>query len=51
MTDNRQPITEQDVLYVAELANLELTADEPGAKEASEAAPTHQASSVERRAI
>jgi aspartyl-tRNA(Asn)/glutamyl-tRNA(Gln) amidotransferase subunit C len=28
MTENRQPITEQDVLYVAELANLELTADE-----------------------
>ena len=28
MTDHRQPITENDVLYVAELANLELTADE-----------------------
>ena len=28
MTDHRQPISEQDVLYVAELANLELTADE-----------------------
>jgi aspartyl-tRNA(Asn)/glutamyl-tRNA(Gln) amidotransferase subunit C len=28
MTENRQPISEQDVLYVAELANLELTADE-----------------------
>ena len=28
MTDNRQPITEKDVLYVAELANLELTDDE-----------------------
>src|SRR6266705_2194836 len=28
MTANRQPITEKDVLYVAELANLELTADE-----------------------
>ena len=28
MTENRQPITEQDVFYVAELANLELTADE-----------------------
>jgi aspartyl-tRNA(Asn)/glutamyl-tRNA(Gln) amidotransferase subunit C len=28
MTDHRQPISEQDVVYVAELANLELTADE-----------------------
>ena len=28
MTDQRQPISEKDVLYVAELANLELTADE-----------------------
>ncbi len=28
MTDNRQPITEKDVLYVAELANLELTEEE-----------------------
>lgn len=28
MTDHRQPISEQDVAYVAELANLELTADE-----------------------
>ena len=28
MTDQRQPISEQDVLYVAELANLELTAGE-----------------------
>ena len=28
MTDYRKPITESDVLYVAELANLELTADE-----------------------
>jgi aspartyl-tRNA(Asn)/glutamyl-tRNA(Gln) amidotransferase subunit C len=28
MTDHRKPITENDVLYVAELANLELTADE-----------------------
>ena len=28
MTENRQPISEKDVLYVAELANLELTADE-----------------------
>lgn len=28
MTDHRQPISEQDVLYVADLANLELTADE-----------------------
>ena len=28
MTDHRKPISEQDVLYVAELANLELTAGE-----------------------
>jgi aspartyl-tRNA(Asn)/glutamyl-tRNA(Gln) amidotransferase subunit C len=28
MTDNRQPITEKDVLYVADLANLELTDEE-----------------------
>jgi aspartyl-tRNA(Asn)/glutamyl-tRNA(Gln) amidotransferase subunit C len=28
MTDQRKPITESDVVYVAELANLELTADE-----------------------
>jgi aspartyl-tRNA(Asn)/glutamyl-tRNA(Gln) amidotransferase subunit C len=28
MTDHRQRISEQDVLYVAELANLQLTADE-----------------------
>ena len=28
MTDRRQPISEKDVVYVAELANLELTADE-----------------------
>jgi aspartyl-tRNA(Asn)/glutamyl-tRNA(Gln) amidotransferase subunit C len=28
MTDRRKPITENDVLYVAELANLELTTDE-----------------------
>ena len=28
MTDHRQPISEKDVLYVAELANLELTSDE-----------------------
>jgi aspartyl-tRNA(Asn)/glutamyl-tRNA(Gln) amidotransferase subunit C len=28
MTDQRKPITENDVVYVAELANLELTADE-----------------------
>ncbi len=28
MTDNRKPITENEVLYVAELANLELTAEE-----------------------
>ena len=28
MADHRKPITENDVLYVAELANLELTADE-----------------------
>ncbi len=28
MTDNRKPITENDVLYVADLANLELTAEE-----------------------
>ncbi len=30
MTDPRKPISEQDVVYVAELANLELTADERG---------------------
>lgn len=28
MTNHRQPITEKDVLYVAELANLELTDEE-----------------------
>ena len=28
MPDTRQPITEKDVLYVADLANLELTEDE-----------------------
>ncbi len=28
MTGNRKPIAENDVLYVAELANLELTAEE-----------------------
>ncbi len=28
MGDGRQPITEKDVLYVAELANLELAAEE-----------------------
>ncbi len=28
MTANRKPITDNDVLYVADLANLELTADE-----------------------
>jgi aspartyl-tRNA(Asn)/glutamyl-tRNA(Gln) amidotransferase subunit C len=28
MSDTRQPITEKDVLYVADLANLELTEDE-----------------------
>jgi len=28
MPDNRPPISENDVLYVAELANLELTSDE-----------------------
>jgi aspartyl-tRNA(Asn)/glutamyl-tRNA(Gln) amidotransferase subunit C len=28
MTDHRKPITESDVLYVAELANLELTDEE-----------------------
>jgi aspartyl-tRNA(Asn)/glutamyl-tRNA(Gln) amidotransferase subunit C len=28
MTTNRQPITEKDVLYVADLANLELTGEE-----------------------
>ena len=28
MTDHRQPITEKDVLYVADLANLELTEEE-----------------------
>ena len=28
MTDRRQPISEKDVLYVADLANLELTAEE-----------------------
>ncbi|MGZ4818565.1 MAG: Asp-tRNA(Asn)/Glu-tRNA(Gln) amidotransferase subunit GatC [Terriglobales bacterium] len=28
MSDDRKPITENDVVYVAELANLELTADE-----------------------
>jgi aspartyl-tRNA(Asn)/glutamyl-tRNA(Gln) amidotransferase subunit C len=28
MRDQRKPITESDVVYVAELANLELTADE-----------------------
>ncbi len=28
MADNRKPITDEDVLYVAELANLELTAEE-----------------------
>jgi aspartyl-tRNA(Asn)/glutamyl-tRNA(Gln) amidotransferase subunit C len=28
MTNHQQPISEKDVLYVAELANLELTADE-----------------------
>ncbi len=28
MPDSRQPITEKDVLYVADLANLELTAEE-----------------------
>ena len=30
MTDQRKPITENDVLYVADLANLELTEEERG---------------------